>query len=123
MKKIEYRIQAMKLLYLLEMGGEYDEETIDPTVFNAVSDLITHTDEIEKIINDAMTGWSLKHINKVDQAILKFAVYEMKYQKIPYQIAINEALEVTKEYSDLDGKQVAFNNKVLDKAKDLILGK
>ena len=119
MDRREYRIEAIKFLYILEVGGEYEKDTIDAEVFKDIEELINHTDEIEEILNKSMTGWTLKRLNLVDKAILKFSVYEMLYKKLPYQIAINEALEITKEYSDLDGKQVAFNNKVLDKAKDL----
>ena len=115
----EFREEAIKLLYTLEVGGKYERENIDDEVFNAIESLIEHTDEIEAILNDSMTGWSLKRLNLVDKAILKFSVYEMKYMNTPYQVAINEALELTKIYSDIDGKQVPFNNKVLDKAKDL----
>ena len=115
----EFREEAIKLLYILEVGGKYERENIDDEVFNAIESLIEHTDEIETILNDSMTGWSLKRLNLVDKAILKFSVYEMKYMNTPYQVAINEALELTKIYSDIDGKQVPFNNKVLDKAKDL----
>ena len=115
----EFREEAIKLLYTLEVGGKYERENIDDEVFNTIESLIEHTDEIETILNDSMTGWSLKRLNLVDKALLKFSVYEMKYMNTPYQVAINEALELTKIYSDIDGKQVPFNNKVLDKAKDL----
>ena len=119
MDRRTYRIECVKFLYTLEVGGDYDKESIDSEVFNDVSELIEHTDEIEKILNDSMTGWNLKRLNLVDKAILKFAVFEMLFKDVPYQVAINEALEITKIYSDIDGKQVPFNNKVLDKAKDL----
>ena len=119
MDRREYRTNCVKFLYLLEVGGDYEREEIDDEVFNDISTLIEHTDEIEKILNDSMTGWTLNRLNLVDKAILKFAVFEMIYKNTPYQVAINEALEITKVYSDLDGKQVKFNNKVLDKAKDL----
>lgn len=120
MTRREYRIQCMKFLYLLSMGGDYELEEIDKEVYDNINNLILHTDEIEEILDKSMTGWSLKQINLVDQAILKYAIYEMKFLKLPHQIAINEALEITKEYSDSEGKQVAFNNKVLDKAKEYI---
>ena len=45
----------------------------------------------------------------------------MYYQELEPQIAINEALEITKVFSDIDGKQVKFNNAVLDKAKNIII--
>jgi N utilization substance protein B len=40
----------------------------------------------------------------------------MLFEKLPKEIAINEALNLTKIYSNLDDdKQVKFNNKLLDK--------
>ena len=118
----EFRENSIKLLYILEVGGDFERDTVDDEVYDTVSDLITKTDEIESILNNSMTGYTLKRLNLVDKCILKFAVYEMKYQSLAPQIAINEALEITRIYSDLDGKQVAFNNKVLDQAKELING-
>ena len=117
--KREFRIEAIKFLYILEVGGEYEKDEIDEEVFKTIESLVEHTDEIEEILNSSMTGWTLKRLNLVDKAILKYAVFEMRYLDTPYKVAINEALEITKIYSNIDGKQVAFNNKVLDKAKDL----
>ena len=117
----EFRENSMKLLYILEVGGDYERDTVDDEVYNAVSNLINNNDEIEELLNNSMTGYNLKRLNLVDKCILKFAVYEMMFMDLPPQIAINEALEITKIYSDIDGKQVAFNNKVLDTAKDLII--
>ena len=42
----------------------------------------------------------------------------MIYTKEPKQVIINEAIELTKEYSDIDDKQKAFTNKVLDNIKN-----
>jgi len=119
MTRREFRIEAIKLLYILEVGGYFERETIDDEVYNTIEDLIIHTDEIEEILNKSMTGWNLSRLNLVDKAILKYSVYEMKYKGIPTPISINEALEITKIYSDIDDQQTPFNNKVLDKAKEL----
>ena len=121
MSRREFRENSMKLLYILEVGGDYERDTVDDEVYNAVSDLISNNDEIETLLNNSMTGYNLKRLNLVDKCILKIAVYEMMFMNLAPQIAINEALEITKIYSDIDGKQVAFNNKVLDTAKDLII--
>ncbi|MCB9498649.1 MAG: N utilization substance protein B [Bacillales bacterium] len=122
MNRREHREAAVIFLYTLEIGGDYEKDNVDGEVFENISDLISHTDEIEDILNKSLVNWKLDRLNLVDKAILKYAVYEMKYLSSPYEIAINEALELTKKYSDIDGKQVPFNNKVLDKAKDLIYG-
>ena len=117
----EKRIDSILFLYILEFGGDYirGEDVTDETYLD-VEELIKHSDEIEDILDKSLTNWKLNRLNLVDKAILKYAVYEMKYKNIPYQVAINEALEITKIYSDIDGKQVSFNNKVLDRAKDII---
>lgn len=122
MNRREQREQAVIFLYILEIGGDYYRENLEDEVYSNIHNLIAVTDEIEDILNKSMTGWNLSRLNIVDKAILKYSVYEMKYLETPFEIAINEALELTKKYSDIDGKQVAFNNKVLDKAKEFIYG-
>ena len=116
----EERENCIKFLYILEVGGEYERDEIDDDIYNRVSDIINKTDDIEDIISRSLTGYTINRLNLVDKAILKYSVYEMKYLNTPIEVAINEALEITKKYSDIDGKQVKFSNKVLDKAKDII---
>ena len=117
----EERENCIKFLYILEVGGEYERDEIDDDIYNRVSDIINKTDDIEDIISRSLTGYTINRLNLVDKAILKYSVYEMKYLNTPIEVAINEALEITKKYSDIDGKQVKFSNKVLDKAKDIII--
>lgn len=117
----EYRIEIVKFLYLVEAGGEYDKEEIDKDVFDTVNEIIENNENIERIISSSLTRYTLKRLNLVDVAILKLCVYEMLYKGLEPQIAINEALEITKLFSDIDGKQVKFNNAVLDKAKKIII--
>lgn len=46
-------------------------------------------------------GWSVSRISKVSQAVLKLAVFEMKYvEDVPAKVAINEAVELAKRYGD-----------------------
>ena len=55
------------------------------------------------------------HLNYVDRAIIRLAVSELLDGDLAKDIIINEALELTKEYSNLDDdKQVKFNNRLLD---------
>ena len=116
----EFRENCIKFLYILEVGGEYERDEVEDDVYNTVLKIVDYTDDIEGIISSSLTGYTINRLNLVDKAIIKYAVYEMKYVKTPYEIVINEALEITKKYSDIDGKQVKFSNKVLDRAKDII---
>ncbi|MCR5564319.1 MAG: hypothetical protein K6F59_00800, partial [Gammaproteobacteria bacterium] len=98
-----------------------DKDQINEEVFKTTNEIIENNENIERIISSSLTGYTLKRLNLVDVAILKLCVFEMLYKGLEPQIAINEALEITKLFSDIDGKQVKFNNAVLDKAKKIII--
>ncbi|MGG7077664.1 transcription antitermination factor NusB [Clostridium sardiniense] len=71
-------------------------------------------DSIDDLIKENLQKWKIERISKVNLAILRLAVYEMNYvNDVPEKVAINEALEITKKYSD--EKSVSFVNGVLDK--------
>ena len=44
--------------------------------------------------------WNLERITKVNLALLKLAIYEIKYKDIPFKVAINEAVELAKKYGE-----------------------
>ena len=74
--------------------------------------IIELLEDIDAMIDKASDGWSVKRLGKAELAILRLAVYEMKYDdEIPYKVAINEAVELAKIYCDEDAK--AFINGVL----------
>lgn len=54
---------------------------------------------LDEVINSNAKGWDTGRMGKVDLAILRLAVYEMKYDdKIPVGVAIDEAVELAKKY-------------------------
>lgn len=61
-------------------------------------------DELNGIISEHLKkGWTLSRISKVSHAILKLAVYEIKYvDDVPEKVAINEAVNLAKEYGSED---------------------
>jgi N utilization substance protein B len=84
--------------------GKYAE-----LIFNGVCEKL---DELDEIIATYLNGWKISRLPKVNLAILRVAVYEMKYvDDVPDSVAINEAVELAKKYS---GKEDAsFINGVL----------
>ena len=71
-------------------------------------------DEIDKIILSKLKNWSISRIAKIDLAILRLAIYEIKYvDSIPEKVSINEAVELAKMYGNNDSK--SFVNGVLAK--------
>lgn len=69
-------------------------------------------EEIDKTIEQNSNGWKVKRIGKSELAILRVAVYEIRFDDdVPDKVAINEAVELAKSYSD--EKAARFINGVL----------
>ena len=93
-----------------------DAFTVEAFYFTTLEGIIDHLEQIDQFIIDHLEGWSITRLNKVDKAILRLAVYEMMTKLTPTKIVINEALELTKNFTDTgDKKSPNFNNKLLDK--------
>lgn len=122
---------AMKLLYQLDIQKEDREDQITNAVeengleagdkkyvLDIVNGTYKNLDIIDKSIEESTSGWTLSRISKVDLAILRLAVYEIKYrQDIPVNVSINEAVELAKKYSgDESG---SFVNGVLGKVVEV----
>jgi N utilization substance protein B len=70
-------------------------------------------DEIDSIIVNAASNWSLKRISPVDRGILREAIFEFIFCKdIPYKVSLNEAIEMGKKFSS--EKSGSFINGILD---------
>jgi N utilization substance protein B len=62
-------------------------------------------------------NWEFERIAKIDLAILRVAIFEMLHRKdIPPVVSINEAIDISKEFSNADSKR--FINGILDRLKD-----
>ncbi|NJL47585.1 MAG: transcription antitermination protein NusB [Leptolyngbyaceae cyanobacterium SM2_5_2] len=66
---------------------------------------------VDEVLEQAMVAWQLKRLARIDRDILRLAVVEMDYLGTPDRVAINEAVELAKRYSDDDGYR--FINGVL----------
>ena len=92
----------------LEMDNKY--------VKDIVHGVLENLDEIDKIITKYLDNLPLDRLGKTDRAILRLATYEMLYYDTPEVVVINEAVELSKKYSD--DKVVKLINAVLDKIRD-----
>ena len=71
-------------------------------------------EEIDKMIDEKAKGWSTDRMGKVELTIIRLAVYEMKFDEaIPEGVAINEAVELAKNYGQDESS--GFVNGVLAK--------
>ncbi len=79
--------------------------------------VIEHSEEIDGHIRTLAQNWEFDRIAKIDLAILRLAMFEMMYRKdIPPVVSINEAIDLSKQFSNADAKR--FINGILDRLKD-----
>ena len=93
------------------------EEGDKAFILSEVEGVHEHMEEIDGLIEQSAKGWDLGRMNKVDLAILRLAVYEMKFSETPVGVAINEAVELAKKFSSDEAP--AFINGVLGKAAQM----
>ena len=86
-------------------------------IIDRVEAVVSHITEIDETISGISQGWKLGRIGKAELAILRLAVYEIKFDEdIPVKVAINEAVELAKTYCDVEAK--SFINALLAKLAD-----
>lgn len=88
---------------------ECDNEFVKQIVYGVV----TYKDEIDKLANKYMVDWTIDRLDKTGCAILRMAIYELLYTDTPDVVVINEAIELSKKYSDDSVRKII--NAVLDK--------
>lgn len=83
-------------------------------ILKTVMGVRENTEKIDEFINSVAKKWDTKRMANVDLAILRLAVYELKFDtETPASVVINEAVELAKEYSS-DGSP-SFVNGILGK--------
>ena len=82
-------------------------------VKDLVHGVIDNKEVLAKKANDNLNDWKLSRLGFTDQAILLLGLYELLYTDTPDVVAINEAVELAKKYSDDKVKNMI--NGVLDK--------
>ena len=81
-----------------------------------IATIARRRNEIDQQLEVVLKDWQLKRLAKIDQDILRLAVAEILFLDIPEKVAINEAVELAKRYSDDDGYR--FINGVLRRFTD-----
>ena len=113
MNRHQLREETFCLLFLTEFHDD-DEKASQMRIFieerdmgdqgdyvkKKVEDIIAHHDEIDERIESRAENWKLSRMGRVEQALLRLAVYEVLYEKLPTGVAINEAVELAKSYGE-----------------------
>lgn len=99
--------RRVKILEELFAESFVDQPHIDPET----NEIWNMKDDLDSIITKAAPQWPLDKLNRVDLAVLRLAVYELKKGETPAKVVINEAVELSKEYGSV--KSGSFVNGVL----------
>jgi N utilization substance protein B len=90
-------------LQIPEMIQLSNRKEVRSYAIELLSTTAEHQADVDAELDEAMVSWQVKRLPKIDRDILRVAVVEMKYLGVPDRIAINEAIEIAKRYSDEDG--------------------
>lgn len=119
------RRKCMTILYQMTVydktGVKYNvDDVIDEVctienefVKEVVYGVLTYKNEIDNIANKYLEGWTIDRLGNTDIAILRMGIFELLYTDTPSVVAINEAVELAKTYSDDSVRKMI--NGVLDK--------
>ena len=127
MNRTAIREKAFKLIYSLEiqkynsLQEQIDlyfesENIVDLEAKEYIQDAVLGIEDnkkeiVELIEKNLKSDWKIERISKIDLAILKLAIYEIKYKDIPFKVVINEAVELAKKYGEDTSKN--FVNGIL----------
>ncbi len=115
MNRSAIRENAFKMIYGMEIQKEYNREQLELFInennieeksaveyLNAIFNGIQESKDVitELISKNLKKEWTIDRISKVNLSILEIAIYEIKYLKLPFKVAINEAVELAKKYGD-----------------------
>ncbi|KMY54724.1 antitermination protein NusB [Bacillus sp. FJAT-27231] len=126
MKRRTAREKSLQALYQMDVSGAEPEEAIanvlgeeaaDEYLSKSVKGTFEHQEDIDATIKAHLEKWSFDRLARVDRNILRLAVFEMKYgDDVPEKVAINEAIELAKQFSDEQAGK--FINGVLSRIKE-----
>ena len=125
-KRRKSRELAFKLFYALELSGDSKSSVMDRfsavsdstdkevneyalSIFNWATDM---TEELNTIMPDVISNWSMARVSKVDKSLIYLACAEIKKGGVPVNVVINEYVELAKAFGDKDA--ASFVNGVVD---------
>lgn len=121
----ELRQKCMTILYQITI---YKKNNMDYNVDDVIHEVchidneyvkeivygvLTYKNEIDELANKHLDGWTIDRLGNTDMAILRIGIFELLYTDTPDVVAINEAVELAKSYSDDSVRKMI--NGVLDK--------
>jgi N utilization substance protein B len=114
MRRSDQRRDAVFANYQRDVTGRPLEELIadaKPLTRELAEGVDEHREELDETIAAHSKGWTVDRIAPLDLNVMRVALYEIEEELAPAEVAINEAIEIAKEYSGADAPK--FINGVL----------
>ena len=116
MSRTTAREHTFKILYGLQFNNSSAKEFIESYIIKFVEDPVQeedrdfivretlgaqgHMEQLDQWISEALKGWKISRLSRVDLAILRLSAYEIMFSgEIPVSVSINEAVNLAKKYS------------------------
>ena len=125
MARTATRLLAFYMIFQADFGQDPDftwaiqefNRPVDPLFLRElVEGALSHEQYLDEVIDRFAKGWDVARLPRVDLAILRLGAWELLGTDIPPAVAINEAVNLAKDYGGADS--AAFINAVLDNIKD-----
>jgi len=112
LKKIEIVMNTLSVILdypkVIVSSGQIDtREDVNQRISNIINNLTI----IDSDIDQAMDGWRLKRLPRIDRDILRLAYVDINFLNTPVAVACDEAVNLANKYSDIQGRK--FINGVL----------
>lgn len=105
MRRSDQRRDAVFANYQRDVTGRPLEELLGearPLTRELAEGVDHHREELDEVIADHAKGWTVDRIAPLDMNVMRTALYEMEFTDTPAEVAINEAVELAKEYCGAD---------------------
>ncbi|HFI0256079.1 TPA: transcription antitermination factor NusB [Streptococcus suis] len=95
-------VQATQFSYLYDREEEQEGVEIPLFLLNLVNGVADYRDELDKELSGRLkAGWTLERLTLIDKNIMRLGLFEILYfEETPDRVAVNEAIELAKEFSD-----------------------
>ena len=107
LKKIETVLNTLSVTLdfprLIVSSGQID---IREDVNKRISKIINNLTTIDSDIDQAMDGWRLKRLPRIDRDILRLAYVDINFLNTPVAVACDEAVNLANKYSDIQGRKL-----------------
>ena len=88
---------------LIVSSGQID---IRDDVKQRISKIINNLPIIDSDIDQAIEGWKLKRLPRIDRDILRLAYVDINFLNTPIAVACDEAVNLANKYSDMQGRKL-----------------